>query len=132
MAEHNDIGKWGEAMARDYLVSQGYSIVAQNHKCGGVEIDIIASKGADMAFVEVKTRKDGDLDPATAATPLRLRRMARGIDLYIAAHDVKADPRIDIIAVVGSPATGILRLEHYPDAYLPGSSVSISPRILPD
>ena len=30
MAEHNDIGRWGENIAREYLAAKGYAIVESN------------------------------------------------------------------------------------------------------
>ena len=42
MATHNDTGKLGETLAQEYLVSQGFAIVATNWHRGKFEIDIIA------------------------------------------------------------------------------------------
>ncbi|MDE5649953.1 MAG: YraN family protein, partial [Duncaniella sp.] len=56
MAEHNETGKWGEKVARDYLLAQGYAIMGENVRIGNMEIDIIAMKDSSICFVEVKTR----------------------------------------------------------------------------
>ena len=50
------LGTMGENMAADYLVAKGYRIVKRNYRCTYGEIDIIAERYGDMAFVEVKTR----------------------------------------------------------------------------
>ncbi len=41
MARHNQIGAWGEQLARDWLLARGFAIYEQNAHAGGVEIDII-------------------------------------------------------------------------------------------
>ena len=50
-------GKLGEDFTADYLVKNGYDIITRNYRkpCG--EIDIVASKGDILVFVEVKTRR---------------------------------------------------------------------------
>jgi putative endonuclease len=51
------LGQIGERIACKYLQNKGFSIIERNFtlKCG--EIDIIASKGEDLRFIEVKTLK---------------------------------------------------------------------------
>ena len=34
MAYHNELGKWGENVAADYLQRQGYTILYRDWKCG--------------------------------------------------------------------------------------------------
>jgi putative endonuclease len=55
MAEHNDLGKFGEQMAVDFLIQKGYTILETNWIFDKAEIDIIAQKGTVLAVVEVKT-----------------------------------------------------------------------------
>lgn len=50
------LGSWGEQLAADFLVRQGYEIVEQNFTCPAGEIDIVARKGDTLSFIEVKTR----------------------------------------------------------------------------
>lgn len=50
------LGKWGEAIAADFLEKQGYSIVERNCRTPYGEIDLVAYDGAVFVFVEVKTR----------------------------------------------------------------------------
>lgn len=119
MAKHNDIGKWGERIARDYLVTQGYALMALNERIGNVEVDIIASKGNRVVFVEVKTRASLDYDPLDAVDGRKVRRLCRAADTYISSNDIKLDPQVDVITVAGSPEEGLLRLEHFPDAIMP-------------
>jgi len=60
MSYRKDVGDWGERIASDYLISNGYQILERNFYTRYGEIDIVASKDEDIIFVEVKTRKDSD------------------------------------------------------------------------
>ena len=44
MAEHNDLGKFGEELAVDFLEKNGYEILETNWVFDKAEIDIIAQK----------------------------------------------------------------------------------------
>jgi len=56
MAAHNDLGRKGEKLAIDYLLSDGYSVLETNYRFSRAEIDIIAKKNNILVFVEVKSR----------------------------------------------------------------------------
>lgn len=118
MAKHNELGEWGEKMAMLHLVKLGYAIVSQNEKIGCYEIDIIATKGDTIAFVEVKTREKSYEDPVDAVDEKRMRRMARAADSYIRAYNIKFEPQFDVITIVGTPQSGY-ELVHFPDAFFP-------------
>lgn len=49
-------GNKGEDMAEDYLKARGYIILNRNWRFKHWEVDIIASKGKFLHFIEVKTR----------------------------------------------------------------------------
>ena len=57
---HLALGAEGEARAARFLARRGYRILARNVRAGGVEIDLVATRGALLAFVEVKTRRTRD------------------------------------------------------------------------
>ena len=118
MGQHNKLGSWGEEMARDYLVSQGYAIMEQNQRIGHKEIDIIAIKGNRIIFVEVKTRSTDFIDPADAVDSKKIARLAKAADRFIQAYDIRQEPQFDIITVIGTPETDY-KLTHYPDAFFP-------------
>lgn len=60
MAEHNEIGKIGENIAKTFLMKQGFTIIEQNYRIPQGEIDIIAQKDNILRFVEVKSVKVRD------------------------------------------------------------------------
>ena len=49
-------GKIGEDAAAMYLEGNGYTILCRNYCVKGGEIDIVATKGKYLCFVEVKSR----------------------------------------------------------------------------
>ena len=56
MAIHNETGKKGEELAATYLKQKGFEILHANWRYSNYEIDIVASKGNMLHFIEVKTR----------------------------------------------------------------------------
>ena len=53
MAIHNEKGKIGEKLAKEYLISQGYKILHTNWRIMRYEVDIIAQKDDVLVFCEV-------------------------------------------------------------------------------
>lgn len=117
MAYHNELGKWGEAVAREYFIASGYAIVAENVRVGNVEIDLIVMKENRICFVEVKTRSTHVTDPADAIDRKKRMRMVRAADTYIRMFDVPHEPQFDILIVIGSEQN--YEVEHIPDAFYP-------------
>ena len=58
-AESRALGRWGEALAADWLEKRGCVLAAANWRCRFGEIDLIAEDGDFLCFVEVKLRKSG-------------------------------------------------------------------------
>lgn len=54
-------GNLGEQIGTGVLRYKGYKIAAQNWRCKAGEIDIIAWKKGVLSFIEVKSRKKGDV-----------------------------------------------------------------------
>lgn len=55
--EKQILGTWGEQVASQWLVKNGYTIITNNYSCPPGEIDIVASKDSVLSFIEVKTRR---------------------------------------------------------------------------
>ena len=117
MADHNQLGQWGEQVAKEYLLTQGYAIGGENIRIAGVEIDFIAMKDDMICFVEVKTRSTDFSDPADAVDKRKRARIVRAADTYIRSYDIPLEPRFVLVLVIGSPAS--YTIEHIPDAFLP-------------
>lgn len=90
-------GRAGEARAALWLQAKGWRILDRRRKTPLGEIDLIAKRGAVIAFVEVKWRKDAEqLDHAI--DEYRLSRVAAAAEAV--AHEYAKqgeDIRVDVI-----------------------------------
>ena len=78
-------GVHAERLARLYLRCNGYRILERGYRTPVDEINIIARRGRELAFVEVKAR--GDLETAAHAIGVRQQaRIVRAAGAYIARH----------------------------------------------
>ena len=124
MAEHNDLGKWGEQYVEAFLRRKGYVILERDWRHGRslCDIDLIC-KTADettIVFVEVKTRSADDITlPEDAVTPNKMRRLGRAADNYVKMNDITEDLRFDIVALIGAAGSDEVEINHIEDAFNP-------------
>ena len=84
MASHNDLGKQGEELAIRWLEEKAYTIIQRNWRYKKLEIDIIASKGRFLHFIEVKTRNFSRFGhPEDSVTRKKFRFLQRAADEYL-------------------------------------------------
>lgn len=117
MAQHNEIGKWGEDLACESLIKKGYAIVERNWRLHHYEIDIIAMKGNRIVFVEVKTRSNFEEDPLEAIDKHKMARMVAAANVYMKVYDRYHECQFDVFAISGTPQN--YKIEHIADAFLP-------------
>ncbi len=79
---NKDLGDWGESQACGFLKRQGFKVVERNFHTTTGEIDIVAERGGDYYFVEVKTRRAGELASDLAVTPEKRRRFKKAVRVY--------------------------------------------------
>ena len=121
MAEHNELGKWGEDEAVLYLEDQGYVIVDRDWKMGRRDLDILAytPDGNTLVVVEVKTRTDEEYQqPEEAVTRGKMRNLAIAANAYVKKCQVDKELRFDVISIVGC-AHQVKSLQHLKDAFNP-------------
>lgn len=119
MARHNDLGKWGEGVAADYLEQQGYSILERGWRSGHKDIDLIAFKQGILAFVEVKTRKNNAyIQPQQAVDRHKIKLLMTAANRYICNNNIDAEIRFDIVAITGTDYSNY-KIEHIEQAFLP-------------
>ena len=117
MAEHNDLGKWGEQIAVDYLLRKGYEILERDWKSGHRDLDIIALDGDIVVFVEVKTRSNRMFtDPVDAVGYQKIRHLQQAANHYVKYRHIDGDIRFDIVSVVGLVGEEP-EIEHIEDAF---------------
>ena len=95
-------GVIGEASAVQYLENKGYHILEKNFRCPLGEIDVIASDGGTIVFVEVKHRATLKYGyPAEAVTRFKQNHISRVAASYIQRKRLYDYPaRFDVIEVL--------------------------------
>lgn len=116
MAQHNELGKWGEQVAYEYLLVQGYTMVERDTRQGHFEIDLIATKGNRIIFIEVKTRSDLKVDPVQSINSRKIGRICAAANSYVKQHKLPHEVQFDIVIVIGNPDN--YTIEHIPDAFI--------------
>ncbi len=77
-------GKYGESLAKDYLISKGYVILDKNYRSKMGEIDIVAKKGETLVFIEVKARTTIDYGyPFESVNRRKQEKILKSSLLYI-------------------------------------------------
>lgn len=95
-AEHR--GRRAEALSALWLRLTGWRILDQRVRTGAGELDLVARRGAVLAFIEVKHRQT--LEQARQAIPRRQQeRLMRAASLWRSHHPECASlqPRFDVM-----------------------------------
>jgi putative endonuclease len=97
----SDLGRLSENFAVGLLKSKGYKIVLRNFHSKFGEIDIIATDGPTLVFVEVKARWSAKFgSPEEAVTPQKLAKIKKTADYYCLLNSIKdVKMRIDVVAL---------------------------------
>jgi putative endonuclease len=106
-------GDFGERVAANHLEAKGYTVLERNWRVREGEVDIIASRGADLIFVEVKSRKGRDLGaPEEAITPRKAAHLRAAASAYTQLHP-EAPPnwRIDAVVIELDARGRVIRVE---------------------
>jgi putative endonuclease len=125
------VGDLGEDIACAFLVKRGFVIVTRNYLRKWGEIDIIARKGQELHFVEVKTVShlpvshvtDG-YRPEDNLHLWKLDRLKRTIQTYLLGYEQKRDVsyetewQFDVITVYFNPWSGESEVEYMEDVIL--------------
>jgi putative endonuclease len=75
-------GDWGEDQACQFLERKGFDVKERNFHATVGEIDIIARKNDDWYFIEVKTRRAGELANDLAITRAKKKKFEKTIKQY--------------------------------------------------
>jgi len=107
------VGISAESRAAAYLTGHGYAIAARRFKRPVGEVDIVARRGSELLFVEVKARRRID-DAAWSITPRQRKRIIAAAEAWLADHpdDGVCEIRFDVILVA---RTG--HAQHIPAAF---------------
>lgn len=100
MADHIQLGKEGEALAARWLTDRGYRILHQNWRYSYHEIDIIATRGQFLHFVEIKTRRESQHSfPEDSVSRKKFRSLKRAADEFLFRHPGHPWIQYDVLAI---------------------------------
>lgn len=119
MAEHNDLGHWGEQKAAEYLERKGFRILYRDWRDGHRDLDIVAIDTDRLVIVEVKTRKNNAyIEPEQAVDGRKMHSIATAAAKFIRTHRIEFPLRFDIVAVTGTSDDNC-EIHHIEDAFNP-------------
>ena len=100
MDARRQVGISGEQRAVEHLKRQGYRILERNWRTAWGELDIVASSGKELVFVEVRTLEAPYVGfPEESVGPAKRRQLARLATAYVQKAKFEGDWRIDVIAI---------------------------------
>ncbi len=115
MSSNTSFGAFGETLAAEFLIKNGFEILVRNFRCGKNEIDLIAKKDNVISFVEVKTRKGLEFGHAAeAVTRTKQLELAKAAECYLRKFPNSANLyRFDVVAITitSGQAPDILLIE---------------------
>ncbi|MEX0940243.1 MAG: YraN family protein [Candidatus Babeliales bacterium] len=83
------LGIYGEKLIATYLKKNGYSILKQNYRIRGGEVDIIAQQNNTIIFVEVKTRRNSYFNLSQVIVPAKQQAIIRTAEHFLLMHHIK-------------------------------------------
>lgn len=102
--DRQSLGKNGEDAAERYLKKNHYKILTRNYRTRAGEIDLIASKGNVLCFVEVKTRTGQAYGlPCEAVDARKRAHIIRTAQWYLMQHPWDGLFRFDVMEVCRQP-----------------------------
>lgn len=108
------LGERGERMAHRHLLNRGYAILEKNYRCRYGEVDIVAQKGAELVFTEVRTRRGTEFGTAQESiTSTKARHLIAASQHYLESHSLTdIDWRIDLVSINWPPGNAAPGIEH--------------------
>ncbi len=107
--DKRQFGDFGEGIACQFLMKQGFSIVERNYLKPWGEIDIIAKKRCVYHFVEVKSVARETLDSVIHETEgyrpednihqAKLKRISRAVQTYCLERNISNEWKFDVAVV---------------------------------
>ena len=99
--ERLELGRLGEKLALEKIRKMGYKCLVRNYRCALGEVDLVATDGDTLVFVEIKTRRGRTLEYAKEAVSTRKKRQLSRVALHYMKDHNCADviSRFDVLAV---------------------------------
>jgi putative endonuclease len=114
------VGDEAEQLVVEHYERAGFTVRARNVHCRSGELDVVAEKGPELVFVEVRMRtSDVWGDPAATVSHAKQRRVVLSAHEYCQRHRLFSRViRFDVASVIGRGRGG--NVEIIPDAFEAG------------
>lgn len=130
-SNNKKIGAWGETIAANYLIKQGFTILDRNYLKKWGEIDVVArGTSRKVHFVEVKAvsyETRADLEAAVSRRTWRpeenvhqhkIKKLSRAIESWLMEKRFEGEWQIDVIAVRVVPREKFATVKYLPNITL--------------
>lgn len=121
--ERQNLGRQGELKAEQFLLSQGFKIIARNYRCSAGELDLVMRDHNTLVFVEVRTQSGPMFgDPLESVTFRKQRQIIKAASHYLTRNRLTQQQpvRFDVIGICWTAA--VPRITHVKGAFeLPSS-----------
>ena len=112
------LGDFGERVAVSHLEAKGYQILERNWSTREGEIDLIASRGRDLVFVEVRSKQGRNFGtPEESITGRKAQHLRAAAAAYTQQHpEAPPNQRIDAVVIELDAKGRVLRVEQIENA----------------
>jgi len=101
LAKHQILGRQGEVLAATWLQAKGFVILEVNWRHSYYEVDIIASLGEVLHFIEVKTRRNKKFgEPEESVSKRKMLHFITAGAAYHAQHPQWTRVQYDVLAIL--------------------------------
>ena len=117
--ETSKLGRTGEQMACDFLLSRGHQILDRNWRSGHLELDIVTEAQDGVHFVEVKARTAPVTSTLTdQVNPVKQKRISAAALQYLNKKHLQGqEVFFDIVSVLFDGPETVVR--YFPQAWIP-------------
>ena len=94
-------GRWGEALAAEFLRRKGYRIIASGWRCRFGELEVVAEGGEFLCCIEDKLRASARFGTGAEQVDRRKQeRLRTTAELYLQQHPSPLQPRFDVVEIL--------------------------------
>jgi len=97
-----DLGQFGERLALEKIISQGYKVLDKNFNCKIGEIDIIAKDKETLVFIEVRSKSNKKFGlPQETVNTKKQQRIRRVAEYYLVKNNLQSlNCRFDVVGIL--------------------------------
>ncbi|MEX0680764.1 MAG: YraN family protein [Balneolales bacterium] len=97
-----EIGKLGEDRAVSFLKANNFVILDRNYRFLRAEVDIVASTGREIVFIEVKSRRSKKYgEPEESIGDYKKRQLFKVAEAWLHERKMQGSPvRFDVIVIM--------------------------------